>query len=873
MSICHRTLSEIRPWSRVVALMIVTSAAYADEPFDYFQNSWNVIGLKDYLDGTRVTPDNRLLLADGEVRLRFGRQLTPLSRKQTKQVLKRWLPVILLQSNDSHVRYEFTFWATPLPTVADWQKAFDWPTEGENFLNWIKIEVTNAGTQEQEAKVKVEQTGRPGSIGRSFRWTLPPDGSAGTVVRIPFKRVADPTVFDNADPQTWLDRTIEYWRGLMDGAARIEVPCRKATEALLAAHVCQLIANDHGELQGGEGFYDEFYIRDGGYQIMELEEAGLWDAVDKAILHYQRRQRPDGRFETQRNQLDANGQAVWVLWQCYQIKGDRDWLAKVYPQMRRAVDWAMKTRREAPEDSPFAGLLPVAPADGEYLWDGKHHIVGYDLWNLRAILCTAAAAEVLGKQDERDELRAEAELYSKAIDAASKRARCPHFPPSWEKDGTHWGNTETLWPTPVVDRTDSRVAATIKHAREIHGDGFIEGTIQWLGRAGAIHPYMSAYTTMASLRLGEHEQVVQDFYWYLLHSTAAHAFPEGIYWHRRFAWSNTIPHVTGASNYALMLRHMLIDEDEGLHLLRAVPDWWLEDGREIRVRKAPTHFGPMSLVVRGTKQGVEVELEPPKRDPPPRIVLYLPKSRPLVGSIAGVDVVTRTDQQQRWDFPTVIKLYRQQAGALFRPLPNLVALPIESAIAKESCRPLDLTAAANTDPFTAPFGVPKPGKFLFTGMPVGHTTIGGVPFSIIDPAKNEGRGLVVLHSPRAPTNIKWPREVEVPVRAQGKRLFFLGNVHGWSSQDPGTGEWGAVAEYVIHYADGETDTVPLITGRTADEWALPPEATDVYAGLSGRPWHLNVLGVKVRPATIEKVVFRDLGTPAAPVLAAVTLEQ
>ena len=45
-------------------------------------------------------------------------------------------------------------------------------------------------------------------------------------------------------------------------AARIEVPCRKATEALLAAHVCQLIANDHGELQGGEGFYDNFYIRD-----------------------------------------------------------------------------------------------------------------------------------------------------------------------------------------------------------------------------------------------------------------------------------------------------------------------------------------------------------------------------------------------------------------------------------------------------------------------------------------------------------------------------------------------------------------------------------------------------------------------------------
>jgi hypothetical protein len=44
-------------------------------------------------------------------------------------------------------------------------------------------------------------------------------------------------------------------------------------------------------------------------------------------------------------------------------------------------------------------------------------------------------------------------------------------------------------------------------------------------------------------------------------------------------------------------------------------------------------------------------------------------------------------------------------------------------------------------------------------------------------------------------------------------------------------------------------------------------------GLKGDPWHLNVLGVTLRPAPVAKVVFRDLGTPAAPVLAAVTIEQ
>ena len=47
----------------------------------------------------RVTPDNRLLLADNKmVRLRFGREMKPLSRQQTKRAMDGWLPVMLLPS-------------------------------------------------------------------------------------------------------------------------------------------------------------------------------------------------------------------------------------------------------------------------------------------------------------------------------------------------------------------------------------------------------------------------------------------------------------------------------------------------------------------------------------------------------------------------------------------------------------------------------------------------------------------------------------------------------------------------------------------------------------------------------------------------------
>jgi hypothetical protein len=178
---------------------------------------------------------------------------------------------------------------------------------------------------------------------------------------------------------------------------------------------------------------------------------------------------------------EANGQALWVLWQFWKITGDREWLRRAYPQMRRAVEWVKRARREAPADSPFAGVPPVAVADGEFLWDGKHHIVGYNFWNLRGVLCAADAAHALGESGDTQDFAREAEEYRRASDAAWRRTGLRHFPPSWEKAGTPWGNTEMLWPTKLFARDDPRVTATLAEVRERHGGGFLEGTIRWTG--------------------------------------------------------------------------------------------------------------------------------------------------------------------------------------------------------------------------------------------------------------------------------------------------------------------------------------------------------------------------------------------------------
>ncbi|MCX6997500.1 MAG: hypothetical protein NTV49_10545 [Kiritimatiellaeota bacterium] len=633
-------------WAVLGWLALVSSARSA-QPFDYFANSYSVVGLKDYDTGVRILPDNSF----AGLQVKIGPALKPLAAEHKKTLLNGWMPIVVIKAEDSGVAYDTLIWVSPLPTAKDWRKAFDWPTEGEKYLLWAVVEATNKGGAPAAARASI------GS--KEFTWTLAPGQSARGVLRKP---TGDSGDFDSADPDVWLGRTVQYWQSVRNRCARIEVPERKATDAFWASLCYQLIANDQGKYRPGEGFWDNFWIRDGAGIAMQYEEVGLWDVVRKGFDEFFRWQRDDGRFDCafdgiQSPEFDGNGQALWAFWQYYKISSDTAWMTEHYPQMRRAADWIVQALKRSDTEAP--GLLPGCQADGENLMGThRYHIVGYDFWNLRGLICAADVARSLGRIAEAEEMMKEVAAYREAIDQAQKRTGLAYFPPSWEKAGTHWGNTESLWPVPIFDLKDPRVTATIKHLREEFGGGFIEGTMQWGGKRDIIHSYLGSFTTLCTMRQGDHEQTVEDFYWYLLHSTPANAFAEVISFKERRANSDTIPHTWGGCNYALELRHMLADErGDELHLLSAVPDWWLEDGREIRVERAPTHFGELFFIARGTPAGVEVQLIKPLRTPPKRIVLYLPKSRPLTKRIGGVDVVTREPQKTRWSFAHVVALY------------------------------------------------------------------------------------------------------------------------------------------------------------------------------------------------------------------------
>jgi hypothetical protein len=599
-----------------------------------------------------------------------GDGFAPLENGIRKSLVKGYLPIVHYDFlvNDT-VEYVVEAFACPMPSAG--AAGFDFPQQ-DNFLNLVRVTLRNRGPAPETGafgwqwKVSTPPAGR--DLSGKNEWALTSAGSLLAAVKarpgadlrceggrlevravleagqtesvvlcIPFRSLEKPSdkaVLDLArlDFERWKARTAQFWEGLLAKGANLYVPEEKALFSYLASLVYQFIGRDRAELRAGEGFYDEFYLRDGAYQAVSLAQAGFLDAARQSLEFFAGYQRENGRFESQKGQLDANGYAVWALTEFGRLSGDNIWVWKHYPAVQKSLAFIREARTEEKDDgSPFSGLLPRAPADGENLWAGNDHIVGYDLWNLRAFQSAAEAARQLAKLDDMKAYNAEFAAYQADILRAVDRAGLPYLPPSYEKDGTHWGNLEAIFPTVLIDPEDRRMTATLEQVRDNFGreegakPGFIEGVIQWTPRTHAIHPYLSLFVTNSHIVRGEQDKAVDGFYSFLLHSTSTQGFAEGVHYQKREAWGNTIPHLWAAALYVTTLRNMLVrEEGQDLHLLSAVPPAWLEPGKVIVYENAPTHFGPISLSTEAREDEIIVRFTRPARVDPERLLIHLP---------------------------------------------------------------------------------------------------------------------------------------------------------------------------------------------------------------------------------------------------------
>ncbi len=254
-----------------------------------------------------------------------------------------------------------------------------------------------------------------------------------------------------------------------------------------------------------------------------------------------------------------------------------------------------------------------------------------------------------------------------------------------------------------------------------------------------------------------------------------------------------------------------------------------------------------------------------------RVLFTLERKRPAgAGTITRQEIAEQFRKTRKSEEKTVARFRARQAQLR----KEYEEARIWRGVNGSKCVPLDLRKAVNMHFRDEVAGDKKGGWFDqggndFANMPLGRRIFAGVPFEIISPDRNNGKGVVILYgTPRD----YFPKEVcGIPIGRKAAKLYFL-HTMGWDSD-------GKVMTYRIHYADGSITDVPVMGKRDIGGWwgADPlPNAKIAVETSNAEKDLVNMQCFRwINPHPEKEIRSLDLisaQTEAVPAIAAVTLE-
>ena len=369
------------------------------------------------------------------------------------------------------------------------------------------------------------------------------------------------------------------------------------------------------------------------------------------------------------------GSIGWALIEHYRLTGDTTWFKASAPRIKANIDWMLRQRRTVQNMVPGGerlwckGLQPalqVTPDSGG-LWMQFYESEAY-YW-----AAIAHFAEALATIDplEGGRLMAEAELYRKDLHAAVERTivLSPVVPVrdgtyhsvipfacyvrglstgawGWLRDGSgqhvgplYWETVQSaaalVSPAGILPADDVRVQGYLdvledrllleneKVTTRTRGDWFLSG---WQHQGGLER------TSNMHLDGDDIPVFLRSF----LNCYAADLLPESGYIFNEHTTHGPPDKIYEEACFLERFRNLLVMEDgRDLWLARATPRVWLEQGKKISIKNAPTHFGTLEYeIVSDTDHGkINATVIIPSRTQAKEIWLRLrhPKAAPIKG--------------------------------------------------------------------------------------------------------------------------------------------------------------------------------------------------------------------------------------------------
>jgi hypothetical protein len=358
--------------------------------------------------------------------------------------------------------------------------------------------------------------------------------------------------------------------------------------------------------------YDGFWYRDGGYIVNALDRAGYPEEAEKSLrlfwmpdLEGRMRtlgQEPGGAWSRPLTEWDGQGQALWALVHHYEITGNKAWLRRVYPAVRRGARWIQEATAQTTvvaEDGVkpiYYGLLPVG--EGEAI--GHGYIYYHNFWAVLGLRKAVVAAAALGEDQDHSWMRNCYDEFTtnlrRSVEQAYRESGKNSFIPGdpYNPGARIWGTLAALYPCEFLEPHDPMLTSTLermeRHSRE--------GLYVFVGeptKDTKMWTYITTDWAMCYLARNELSKFHEHFDGYVDHASPTNAWIEEI-WIDSHVGTGDMPHGWAAADYVLLLRQALVWETGNkLHLCWGIKADWLSGEREIQVARAPTAFGNLSF--------------------------------------------------------------------------------------------------------------------------------------------------------------------------------------------------------------------------------------------------------------------------------------
>lgn len=379
------------------------------------------------------------------------------------------------------------------------------------------------------------------------------------------------------------------------------------------------------------------------------------------------------------------GSIGWALTEHYRMTGDAQWLRAAAPRIQASADWMLRQRRWLAAQIPggerlwckgLAPALQVTPDSGG-LWMQFYEAEAY-YWASVAHFA-AALAEIDAAAGAQ--LAAESEAWRKDTLAAVERS-IALSPVVLVRDGTYHsvipfacyvrGSATNAWGCgregsgehvgPLYWDTVQSAAALVSPAGLLApGDVRVQGYLDvledrlllenpnlprrtpgyeverdWFAHAG--WQYQGGLERTSNMHLAADD--VPVFLRSFLNGYAIDILPASEYVFNEHAIHGPPDKIFEEAAFLERFRMLLVmEEGANLWLARATPRAWLEQGRHIAVKHAPTHFGDVDYeIVSDVESGrITAKVELPSRSAPKEVLLRLrhPKSAKIASVLVN----------------------------------------------------------------------------------------------------------------------------------------------------------------------------------------------------------------------------------------------